>query len=175
MIEKIAISVEFILSKVSVDWQDTLWAFDHKLLGWKSIIELAEKRILDGSEVELEIDLAFSGKGNSEFVGQTLRELASTESPRPDSVAHDKWLYVVLAWLFENREAFSAPLSNVEEIYADFDYPEDIVEFIAYMPSIDEYDPSRHSPDENTQRMFRKWEEYLTSNEKLYRISAESV
>ncbi|WP_282611297.1 DUF2247 family protein [Pelagibius sp. Alg239-R121] len=168
MIEKIVISVEFVLSKVRVDWRDVLWAFEHKLLGWKSVVQLAEKRMLDGSEVDLEADLAFLGKENAERVGLILRELASAESSRNDSVAQKKWLYVTLAWLFENSKAFSNPLSCVEDIYADFDYPEEIAEFVGYMPPTDGYDPSKHSPEENKQRMLGKWEEYLKSKAEFY-------
>lgn len=42
---------------------------------------------------------------------------------------------------------------KVEEIYADFDYPEDMARFIGYMPSVD------------GKSMEESWQEYLTSSE----------
>ncbi|MBC1501252.1 DUF2247 family protein [Listeria weihenstephanensis] len=37
-------------------------------------------------------------------------------------------------WLFDIRQEFEDPFGMVEEIYADFDYPEEIAKIVRYMP-----------------------------------------
>jgi len=36
-----------------------------------------------------------------------------------------------------------------------------MVQFVGFMPSVDNYDPSKHTPAENKARMFEKWKLYL--------------
>lgn len=48
------------------------------------------------------------------------------------------WLYLILAWLYENRNEISDPLGEVEKLYADFDCPEEIQGLVRYMPPEDE-------------------------------------
>ncbi len=43
-----------------------------------------------------------------------------------ESATQEKWLFIILLWLFTNRNNYSEPLKMVETIYEDFDYPEAI-------------------------------------------------
>jgi len=53
------------------------------------------------------------------------------------------------------------PLQEVEELYADFGYPDAIGDFVRFLPPNDGYHPELHTKDENERRLFRHWEEYL--------------
>lgn len=53
-------------------------------------------------------------------------------------------------------------LSVLEDIYEDFDYPEDMESFISYMPVTDKsYDPLKHSKEENIARLIEKFDIFL--------------
>lgn len=135
------------------------------LIGWSAIVDLATERLSAGSDDPLEIELADLTKMETYQVGELLRKLVSG-SPEKDGVfAQRKWLYLLLAWLFENKESVPDPLGDVETIYADFDYPPEIEGFVRYMPVTDAYDPSAHAKDENENRLFGKWREYLVTAE----------
>jgi hypothetical protein len=45
-----------------------------------------------------------------------------------------KWLYLELKAAYDERERLDDPLSVVEEIYSDFDYPPTAAPFVRYMP-----------------------------------------
>lgn len=47
----------------------------------------------------------------------------------------EKWLYLILKWLYKNRSKYKDPLAIVEELYEEFEYPEDMKTFVRYMPS----------------------------------------
>lgn len=51
-------------------------------------------------------------------------------------------------------------LEKIAEIYADFNYPEDMEEFIYYMPAKN-YNPSQHSFQENEDRLVNLFYNFL--------------
>jgi hypothetical protein len=159
------IPYSFVHNRLRLSWRDALWGYEHQMLGWSAIVDLATERLSAGSNDPLEIELASLTKMETYQVGELLRKLASV-SPEEDGVlAQRKWLYLLLAWLFENKERLSDPLGEVETIYANFDYPPEIESFVRYMPVTDGYDPSAHTKDENENRLFGKWREYLVTSE----------
>lgn len=50
---------------------------------------------------------------------------------------------------------------RLSELYANLNYPEDMEEFIFYMPIKDNYDPSQHTKDENMTRLLEKLQIFL--------------
>jgi hypothetical protein len=59
-------------------------------------------------------------------------------------------------------------LETVEAIYADFDYPEEVAQFVRYMPVTDGYDPSCYSAEESQARLFEKWQGYLERKARIF-------
>jgi hypothetical protein len=51
----------------------------------------------------------------------------------------------------------------VDKIYADFDYPDEMRPFVAFMPPDDGYDPRCHTHEEYKTRLLAKWQEFLTA------------
>jgi hypothetical protein len=99
-----------------------------------------------------------------------VEELAGHE-PQPESTIRDKWLYLVLAWVYEQQANFEEPLRTVEEIYADFGYPPHIASFVRYMPS-DEPDLGREL---NERRLYTKWKQYLDEASFSYATTPSNV
>jgi len=65
--------------------------------------------------------------------------------------------------LFDLRKQITQPellLEKIAEVYADFNYPSDMEEFINYMPAKN-YDPSKYSITENRQRLLKKFDDFL--------------
>ena len=83
--------------------------------------------------------------------------LAAQETTTSQEV-RSKWLYILLAWLYENKDMFEDPLAIVEEIYVEFDYPEEIAHLIRYMP-IEEADLG--SKEANLGRLVTRWGEFV--------------
>ena len=159
-----SIPYSFIRKRVLLSWRDALWGYEHQLIGWSDIVAIAEDRLLLDSDNPMTIELVCLGKSETQQVGALLRTLANNEPDDAGSASDKKWLFLVLAWLFENRDVVSDPLSEVESIYADFGYPPEIEGFVSYMPVTDGYDPSVHSVEENKARLFFKWRLYLSES-----------
>jgi hypothetical protein len=156
-----SIPYSFVREQINLSWCDALWGYEHQLFGWSDIVDLAVDRLCSGSDDMLETELAGMTKMDTSQIGELLRKLAIA-SPKEDSISvMRKWLYLVLAWLFENKNLFSDPLGEVENVYTNFDYPAEIENFVRYMPVTDGYDPSAHTKDENEDRLLSHWKNYL--------------
>lgn len=150
----------FIKRLTRLSWGEAAWGYHNQYIGWVDATELACDRIV-GDEVEpAVIELAGISKSDASEVGYYLDKLAKgVEYDEKEMKA--KWLYLSLAWCFENRALLPDPFEVVEEIYSDFEYSEDVAPFVRYMPVTDGYDPSANSAEENHSRLLSKWRDYL--------------
>ena len=145
-----------------------MWGYEHELLILPSVVEIAVNSLIEGSDNPLVIELAGLTEKDYWRVKEILKELSDDVSSPTTGYEFKKWLYLILDWIYANLDSFPNPLATVEEVYADFNYPQEIEQFIRYMPAIDSYDPSKHTQEENEQRLYQKWREYLIQAKKEF-------
>lgn len=75
-----------------------------------------------------------------------------------------KLRYSMLNYLRSTIEDYNELLRKLEEVYADFNYPQDMEEFIEYMPSKDNL--SLYSIEDNKKYMINNLDKFLTLEEK---------
>lgn len=156
------IPLQFAQRKFPLNWMDFLWAYKRNLLTWKDLIQAAIDRVGNGSDNELEIELAAVDKQSVWKVSE-LAEALVNQCSNSDEESKQKWLLLCLSWTYENREKLADPLGAVEDIYADFDYPSAIESFVRFLPPSDGYVPAQYSQEENCRRLMMNWEEFLRS------------
>ena len=142
-------------------WSEIAYGYSAQFIGWRTPVEIAVKSIEEGRTDGEVLDLASVEKSETWKVGELLQRLAAKEQPQSASSLREKWLLIFLRWLYDNRDQFSDPLQEVEEVYAEFGYPEAITGFVRFLPPSDGYNPELHSTEENQQRLYRHWSEYL--------------
>lgn len=126
----------FIRSRSHLTWREVEFGLQNGWLRDGTAIDLAIHRVAAGDDSPDVVELASVLLHEKYKVPQILRRLAE----RDPEYSKDKWLFLLLAWLYEHRDAVEEPLAVVEELYADFDYPEEMASFVRYMPP---QDPSR--------------------------------
>ncbi|WNN74777.1 DUF2247 family protein [Lysinibacillus capsici] len=73
-----------------------------------------------------------------------------------------KWRFVILAYLkMKHQNDFEGLLNKVAEVYADFNYPEDMDSFINYLESKDGFNPSQYSKEENVTRLINLFNDFM--------------
>ena len=106
---------DFVLSHVSLTWREILWGYDHGWINCKGLTELATRRLTTNDPTPpAEVELAGLVVGESSRARALAEELASQERPLSDEVIKRKWLYLILRWLFENRERAADPFALVD-------------------------------------------------------------
>jgi hypothetical protein len=126
----------FIRPRSHVTWREVEFGLQNGWLTDEAAIELAIDRVNAGDDSPDVVDLASLLPHDLYKVPEIVRRLAE----RDPECSRDKWLFLLLAWLYEHRADVEDPLGVVEELYADFDYPEGMASFVRYMPP---QDPSR--------------------------------
>jgi hypothetical protein len=157
------IPVDFSMRKVPLMWSDVVWAYHRNILTWKDLVAFADSKVLSGDFDPYEMEISLLGKDNITSIAELAETLAKRDNERLEDT-RNKWLFILLSWIFENRNNLDDPLALVEDVYADFDYPTEIQSFVRYMPATDGYDPRKHTSEENKARMMRKFEEFLVQN-----------
>ncbi|WP_240358773.1 DUF2247 family protein [Myxococcus vastator] len=154
---KLGIPYGFLRERTRLTWREVLFGMDNELLSSEVPVEKAVEQLgIEDGPARALVDLAGLEPWRSprDYVGA----LADAEARQDAEAIKGKWLYLVLDWVFINREHFADPLEMVEKIYADFGYPERIARFIRYMPS-DE--PDLGSRELNEQRLYGQWKNCL--------------
>jgi hypothetical protein len=116
-------------------WSDIKYGLEK---GHISVDELIKYAILslDINSSELHYDLASLNNFNENEVIMKIDSLIKKEKLKINN-SKEKWIFLVLLYLYQNRGKYNDPLVAVEEIYADFNYPESIAPIVRYMPSED--------------------------------------
>jgi hypothetical protein len=104
------------------------------LISPPTAVAIAADAVMAGSADPTLVDLASTDREDIAEVRKLLRatDPEQAELFPPHSVR--KWTYLELKAAFEIRDRLQDPLGLVEEIYADFDYPEAVAAFVRYMP-----------------------------------------
>lgn len=160
----ILLDYKYVINLVNLTWSDILFAIEQGFLTREAAIEHAIDVI--GKEQEPSrtiLNLACIDKYES--IHPHIDELSRRMSKQDDSIVYEKFQYVLLNWVYEHKELYSDPLEVVEFIYADFDYPEKISEFVRYMPT---NEPSLGSLELNRERIYYNWKDYLEKQKARY-------
>jgi hypothetical protein len=164
---KLSITPDFIRERTHLTWREALFGIDNELLspGAGADFAAAQLAVQDDPAPAL-VELASLGRG--EPTRDLVEQLAAAEPQQDPDIIRSKWLYLALAWIFEHKDNYPDPLRTVEEVYADFSYPDAVASFVRYMP-MDELDLG--SREANERRLYEKWKRYLENASSEYRRS----
>jgi hypothetical protein len=150
---RLRIPYQFVRERTRMSWRDVRFGLVNQLLDARAPVELAVAQVGERAEPSVALlELAGAVKGEAAF--ELVDHLANEEPPHSEDEIRDKWLYLVLAWLYEHRAEVPDPLQRVEEVYADFGYPEQLANFVRYLPM---EGPGLGSREANERRLFERW------------------
>jgi hypothetical protein len=153
----ILLPYEYASEIIRLNWSDIFFAIKQRFMTPDAAIDHA---IMEVSQVDnppkAAVELACLLKGES--VHPYIDELANEEGNSNNDSVREKILFLALNWVYNHKELYEEPLEAVEIIYADFNYPEEIANFVRYMPS---EQPPLASAELNRERLYRNWKDYL--------------
>lgn len=149
---EIEIPYSFIRNKVSLTWNELYYGIEYGFLTPEEAINKAEEEILEETELSGPLfELACLYKGESYLIIQYITKLIDKEYfGNDDNIQYvkEKWLFIVLAWLYENSEKYNILYSEQEYslhsigeklmiVWDDFGFPDVIEELVDLAPSFD--------------------------------------
>lgn len=161
----IFLSYSYVSALINLSWNDLLFAVEQGFMSPDAAVEHAIVKLGDKNSEQSVLDLACLEKGES--IHPYIDKLASKVSEEDKEETQKKFLYVLLNWIYEHIDNYSDPLEAVEIVYADFNYPEIISNFIRYMPSDQ---PTLGSLEENIKQLYINWRNYLDFQRTKYLV-----
>ena len=160
----LALPVEFVRARVALTWRDVRFGLDRELLDPRAVraLAMAELGAFDAPAAALS-ELAAAQR--DEPTRRLVDALAEAEPACDEGELRARWLYLVLAWLFQQRSQLAEPLAVVETIYANFGYPSAIEGFVQSMQA------TASAPTSEGTLVLR-WEAYLRAASGRYRAPA---
>lgn len=149
-----------------LNWKELLYGFEHDFIDEKGVSEYAYEALTDKSPQEA-IELASLLPQEDYLTSNLLQSLADKDlSPETDTAK--PWIFLLLSFLFEHQENYEDPLEIVEELYADFDYPEEIAPLVRYMPPPEGVEGSE-------ERLFENWKIALSAYKAFFEQEIDSL
>lgn len=153
-------------------WGDILYAIENNFFDLSVAITHAYNVLkYDSSELEFELAALYKSDFDGNEVKNILRNLVKEEAEFTEDYYYHKWVYIISKQLYENRLLYSDPLKTIEDFYNNFGYPNEISDFIRYMPS-DKSIPG--NKEYNDTLLYKNWLDYLKINGKKYKSGSVS-
>ena len=152
------ISFEFLKRLYSMPtWAEIAYGFEHQLLSSKVVIDYTLHKIAT-TDAPNDDELAIASSSTSDSIIESVRKLAIDNGVNDEDKIRSSWAKILLAWIYEHREQYDDLLDIVEEVYSDYDYPEELAGFVRYMPSDT---PSLENTKTNEQRIMTSIGKYV--------------
>ncbi len=149
---------DFIVRNADLAWQDMLYGLDHGYIDERTVRDLAIEKVRADSSLEsCEMRLSVLNDSDLYRVREILTQAISTHTIEQEDRPKRKWCFLSLQWLFEHKDQVADPLGAVDEIYADFDYPEEVAPFVSYESA---YPRAAHEPT-GKDLLLSRWAGYL--------------
>ena len=151
-----------------LNWSSIYWGIKMDFIEMNSAIEYANKFIENNPNEDSQaiIELLITDTTDKNDFMSLLRNIISDDKALKNTEEQSIRIirYVILKDIQRNAESNQKLLSAIENVYADFDYPADMEQFISYMPVQEiDYDVSEHTQEENEQHLVDKFNIFLDS------------
>jgi hypothetical protein len=154
----VKLSLDFVRARATLTWAEIEFGIRNGWLDTDAAVELAMDQVARESSPSRDVlELASILQHERGRIPELIERLARSGEP----LSKEKWLYLLMAWVYCNRSSFVDPFQTVEEIYQSFDYPEEITSFVRYMPA---KDPKEGGEDS----MLRAWRSYLDEKQEIF-------
>ncbi|USK65560.1 DUF2247 family protein [Peribacillus frigoritolerans] len=156
-------------NKIKYDWRTLYAGLELNLIEYSDIVNYAVEFLANHPEISNQniIQLAW---GVDDFDYENLLVDILKESHINDlnldadvwQFEKRKWRIGILAYLkMKHQDDYEGLLKKVAEVYADFNYPEDMDSFINYLEPKDGFNPSQYSKEENVVRLINLFNDFL--------------
>lgn len=146
-----------------LSWDVVYWGIKNDIISAESAVEYANKLIatyLDKDDPLLIELFILENVCKDEVLSLINKRVSPSASKECESLRTLR--YIILDGIKHSTKNDKDVIIELENIYADFDYPQDMNPFIGYMPvENDNYNPSVHTQQENEQRLIEKFDLFL--------------
>lgn len=156
--------------KMSVDWYMVYWGIKNKILN----VDIAQDyvcRKMEQDDVvsEEELELAWKSDDLVEIL-ENIEQIPLFQNNLDENLieAKNKIRVAIIIFLRKTENDIAKLIEKTDMVYADFDYPQDMENFISYMPIADEYISAKHSWEDNRKYLLNKLDIFIDEQVEKY-------
>lgn len=124
----------FLAEMCRLTWHDMEFGLTHRYISTEAVSQFACSRLSAQLNPDpREVLIASSSKEDSLL--DVVKCLAAQESVACSLDSRQRWVCLLLVWLYDNRNQIERPMDLIEQIYVDLDYPEELAHLVCYMPT----------------------------------------
>jgi len=165
----ICIPYLFAKEKAVLNWNDILVGIKNNFFDFSVAIDYAIDELENcekSDENILELAILSFGSAFQHSIFPYINDLANKVSINIKNDTKNKLMYILLFWVYENKDLYDDALQIVEIIYDDFDFPPNIRGFVRYLPT--EY-PVLDTQEMAIETLYKNWENYIKSESKKWK------
>lgn len=156
-------------NKIKYDWRTIYVGFKLDIIKHSDIVNYAVEFLTNYPDISNPdiVELAWGGD-NIDYESLLVHILKETHINDLNldadvwRIEKRKWRFGILAYLkLEHQDDPEGLLNKITEVYADFDYPEDMDSFIIYLEPKDGFNPSQHSKQDNVNRLINLFNDFM--------------
>ena len=155
---------KFCKTGLLASWGDVAFGAAHGLLSVEEVAQYALSRVDESTPDETLpalLDLAYGGLPISDAV----HVCESLSSPEELSAAKDHWEYAAVKDVLAHDVPAEQKLMDLDDVYALFGYPEEMEDFVYYMPPREDHANSEAPSLSSKVRLLANAERYLRDKE----------
>jgi len=168
---KISYSYEFASREANLNWYDILFAIKNGYLHHHAAVEHATNELEIKDEYPQEVlDLAILSPEEIVFphlIHPYIDVLAGMVDETEQLKAKDKIMYILLKWVYENKDSYDDPFDVTTHICDDFGFPESITYFAW------KFSPMRKdfgSVEKNREHIYDNWKQFIDDQQKIWKL-----
>ncbi|MBD1221954.1 DUF2247 family protein [Virgibacillus halodenitrificans] len=169
-------------NKIKYDWKTLYVGFKLDLIKYSDIVNYAVEFLTKHPENSDQNIIQLAWGGNEIDYENLLVDILKDSHINDFNLDADlwqlekrKWRFGILAYLkMKYQDDFEELLNKITEVYADFNYPEDMDTFINYLEPKDGFNPSQYPKEDNVIRLINLFN-YFMKQEQAYLQNDDNI
>lgn len=158
--------------KMQLDWAMVYYGIKNDILNIDIAQEFACRKLECDDQLSAEeLELSWNSSNRLDVL-ELIKRILETQGNVQQRIecAKDKIRIAIIVHLRETEKDKAKLLEQIDMVYAEFDYPEDMEKFISYMPHDDEFVSKNHTIDENRNYLVSKIDDFIKEQQKKYQL-----
>jgi hypothetical protein len=143
---------EFVGERIEAGWKDLVWAASNHWLDTKALADLADA--IPGASDDARVAVAIAAMDRDDAALKAVLDEQARNDVVSEAVVRERWMRLVVAWLYLNRGLFEDPWAAIEQVWEAFGHAPELNGLIRWMPV-----PPGGEPGE--QGMLKRWREFV--------------
>lgn len=160
------IPLSYAVKLIDLNWNDIYFAFINGYINNSEVVDFAVMS-LNSDDLQKDdefLNLVCSSSNGVDSEGIIIYLNNKIDKSTTDN-SKEKFMYVVLSFLYDKRDYFEDVFRAIEVIYADFEYPKIMIPFVRYMSNNEKkfFD----FPVDESELLYLNWQKYI-EEQKIY-------